>query len=378
MKLLHTSDWHLGRTDSNFSLLEDQSFFIEAICGIIKDKNVDAVLIAGDVYDRQVSSAEAVKLYDRAVTKICKDLNTPVLVIAGNHDSAERLSNCSELLKEAGLYVCGAVTKEPFRVSFKDTDVYLLPWFTEEKVKSLFPEKREEINGIEDAFATVTENIRNKLDKSKKNVLLSHAFIADSETSTSERAAKIGTATMVPANVFDGFDYVALGHIHKPQDVNRSIRYSGTPMPYSFGKKEKQEKSVTLIDTETMNKEVIPLPLLRKRTTLTGTLSYLTSNILPEDVKNGYVNLELTDSILSLEVMSELREIFPNILGMKGKTYDSGDNEVTLTLDDLKRMENDPIEVFRQFCKEQANEEPDEHRIEAFKNAIKKYEEDRP
>ena len=377
MKLLHTSDWHLGRTDSNFSLLEDQSFFIEAICGIIKDKNVDAVLIAGDVYDRQVSSAEAVKLYDRAVTKICKDLNTPVLVIAGNHDSAERLSNCSELLKEAGLYVCGAVTKEPFRVSFKDTDVYLLPWFTEEKVKSLFPEKREEINGIEDAFATVTENIRNKLDKSKKNVLLSHAFIADSETSTSERAAKIGTATMVPANVFDGFDYVALGHIHKPQDVNRSIRYSGTPMPYSFGKEEKQEKSVTLIDTETMNKEVIPLPLLRKRTTLTGTLSYLTSNILPEDVKNGYVNLELTDSILSLEVMSELREIFPNILGMKGKTYDSGDNEVTLTLDDLKRMENDPIEVFRQFCKEQANEEPDEHRIEAFKNAIKKYEEDR-
>ena len=138
MKLLHTSDWHLGMTDCERSLLEDQRFFIDEICKIVEAEQIDAVLIAGDIYDRSVPSGEAIRLYDYAVTRICKDLHIPILMIAGNHDSAERLSNCSELLAASGLYVCGAIEREPQVVTFDDAEVFLLPWITEEKVKSIY------------------------------------------------------------------------------------------------------------------------------------------------------------------------------------------------------------------------------------------------
>ena len=126
MKLLHTSDWHLGSTEIDRSLHDDQVFFIDQICRIIQEEQVDAVMIAGDVYDRSVASADAMALYDGAVTRICKELRVPVLVIAGNHDGAERLANCSELLSAAGLHVCGSIEREPKRVAFEDTEVF--PW----------------------------------------------------------------------------------------------------------------------------------------------------------------------------------------------------------------------------------------------------------
>lgn len=376
MRILHTSDWHIGKNDGEQSLLDDQRFFIDSICSIAEKEKVDAVIIAGDVYDRQIASSEAVNLYDYAMTKLCKDLKKKAIIVAGNHDSAERLSTCSDLLSVAGLYVSGSLKRDPDVVVFNGVDVYLLPWFTTEKAKSVFPEQSDKIESYDDAYKVVLENIKNKFDKSKKHILVSHAFITDSETSTSDRAAEIGAATQVSANLFDGFDYVALGHIHKPQNVNSFIRYSGTPMPYSFGKEEKQEKSVTVVDTDSLTREAVPVPLLHKRTTLSGTYEELLDAKCAEDVRKGYVRLEVTNSYIGLQTLSELKTVYPNIVEVQGKTYDSGDSTVTLTLEELKRIESDPIEVFKQFCKDEIGEESDEHKVELFRQAIKEVEEE--
>ena len=372
MKLLHTSDWHLGSTEIDRSLHDDQVFFIDQICRIIQEEQVDAVMIAGDVYDRSVASADAMALYDGAVTRICKELRVPVLVIAGNHDGAERLANCSELLSAAGLHVCGSIEREPKRVTFEDAEVFLLPWITEEKVKSVYPEERENINSMEDAYRVVADKCRACFTPGKRHILIAHAYISSSETSTSDHAAEIGFATQVSASVFDGFDYVALGHIHKPQDVTGTIRYSGTPMIYSFGKEETQEKSVTILDTADLSKKTVALPPLHRWTTVSGTLEEVLHPNLDDAVRNGYVRVRVTDSYLGLEALSDLKRVYPNFIDAQGKTYESENSSVTLTVEELEAVENDPLAVFRYFCKEETDTEPDEHLISLFENAMRK------
>ena len=374
MKFLHTSDWHLGAADGETNLREDQIFFIDEICRITEEEKIDAVLIAGDVYDRSVASAEATKLYDYAMTKLCKTLSAKVIIVAGNHDSAERLSNCNALLSSAGLHILGELQKEPYIVRFDDTNVYLLPWISEEKVKSVYPGEKDKITSLDDAYRIVTEHFRSTFEEGKKNIILSHSFVTGSETSKSDRAAEIGFATQISASVFDGFDYVALGHIHKPQDVKDNIRYCGTPMPYSFGKEEKQVKSVTVFDTGTMEKKIIELPLLHKRTTLEGTIAELMNSDWPDEVKNGYVRLIVTDSYVGLEALSEFRKIFPCLIELSGKNYDGTDTSISVSADDMRNMEDNPVEVFKCFCKDEMNEEPNGHWIELFENAIRKVE----
>ena len=373
MIFLHTSDWHLGATEGERELREDQYFFIDEICRIIEERQVDAVLLAGDVYDRSVGSASAIRLYNYAMERICRDLKKTVLTIAGNHDSADRLSSCGSLLEKAGLYISGAAEREARVVAFDDAEVFLLPWVTEEKVRSLYPEER--ISDLTGAYQVLTDHMRERFSPDKKHIVVSHAFITNAETSTSDRAAEIGFATQVSASVFDGFDYVALGHIHKPQNVNGHIRYSGTPMPYSFGKEESQEKSVTLLDTETMTQEIVPLPLLHQRRTLTGTYEELLNPDCPEEARTGYVRLNVTDTALGLELLSRLRQVYPHPLVVSGKAYEGDGTSISLTMEELEQMENDPSQVFRSFCREEMGQEATPHFVELFEKAVRRYEE---
>ncbi len=370
MRLLHTSDWHLGAADGERSLNEDQRFFIDEIIRIIEREKVDAVLIAGDVYDRSVASAEAIRLYDDAVTRICGDLGVPVCIIAGNHDGPERLSTCSGLLSGVGLHIAGALTRTPQIVSFDDAEIFLLPWITEEKVKSVFPEERDAVSGIEDAYRVAVNRMRAAFTPGKRHILIAHAFITNAETSTSDRAAEIGFAMQVPASVFDGFDYVALGHIHKPQDVSPTVRYSGTPMPFSFGREEGQEKSVTIVDTQTMSRRIVPVPLLHRRTTITGTFSEVLHPTCSESERNGYVRAVVTDSYLGLEALSELRRVYPNLLEANGRTFESESGSVTMTVQELERLADDPVSVFRYFCREELDVSPDERLTGLFEKAM--------
>lgn len=373
MIFLHTSDWHLGATEGERELREDQYFFIDEICRIIEERQVDAVLLAGDVYDRSVGSASAIRLYNYAMERICRDLKKTVLTIAGNHDSADRLSSCGSLLEKAGLYISGAAEREARVVAFDDAEVFLLPWVTEEKVRSLYPEER--ISDLTGAYQVLTDHMRERFSPDKKHIVVSHAFITNAETSTSDRAAEIGFATQVSASVFDGFDYVALGHIHKPQNVNGHIRYSGTPMPYSFGKEESQEKSVTLLDTETMTQEIVPLPLLHQRRTLTGTYEELLNPDCPEEVRTGYVRLNVTDTALGLELLSRLRQVYPHPLVVSGKAYEGDGTSISLTMEEFEQMENDPSQVFRSFCREEMGQEATPHFVGLFEKAVRRYEE---
>ena len=370
MIFLHTSDWHLGATGGERDLWDDQKYFIDAICGIVREKNVDAVLLAGDVYDRSVPAASAIGLYDYAMNRLCGELGVKVLTIAGNHDSAERLASCAGLLDKAGLYLQGAARREPRVVEFADSQVFFLPWMTEEKIKSLYPEERDGITDLTEAYRVAVNHMREKFIPGKHHLLLSHAFITNAETSTSDRAAEIGFATQVPASVFEGFDYVALGHIHKPQQVNPFIRYSGSPMAYSFGKEERQEKSVTLIDTASMTQEVIPLPLLHRWTTLTDCYEALLAGEYPEEIREGYVRLNVTDTAVGLDMLSRLRQVYPNALVVAGKTYDGEDTTITLTMEQLEQMESDPAEVFKSFCREEMGQEATDHFLQLFAQAV--------
>lgn len=370
MIFLHTSDWHLGATGGERDLWDDQKYFIDAICGIVREKRVDAVLLAGDVYDRSVPAASAIGLYDYAMNRLCGELGVKVLTIAGNHDSAERLASCAGLLDKAGLYLQGAAQREPRVVEFADSQVFFLPWMTEEKIKSLYPEERDDITDLTEAYRVAVNHMREKFIPGKHHLLLSHAFITNAETSTSDRAAEIGFATQVPASVFEGFDYVALGHIHKPQQVNPFIRYSGSPMAYSFGKEERQEKSVTLIDTASMTQEVVPLPLLHRWTTLTDCYEALLAGAYPEEIRNGYVRLNVTDTAVGLDMLSRLRQVYPNALVVTGKTYDGEDTTITLTMEQLEQMESDPAEVFKSFCREEMGQEATDHFLQLFARAV--------
>ena len=370
MIFLHTSDWHLGATGGERDLWDDQKYFIDAICGIVREKRVDAVLLAGDVYDRSVPAASAIGLYDYAMNRLCGELGVKVLAIAGNHDSAERLASCAGLLDKAGLYLQGAAQREPRVVEFADSQVFFLPWMTEEKIKSLYPEERDGITDLTEAYRVAVNHMREKFIPGKYHLLLSHAFITNAETSTSDRAAEIGFATQVPASVFEGFDYVALGHIHKPQQVNPFIRYSGSPMAYSFGREERQEKSVTLIDTAAMTQEVVPLPLLHRWTTLTDCYEALLAGEYPEEIREGYVRLNVTDTAVGLDMLSRLRQVYPNALVVAGKTYDGEDTTITLTMEQLEQMESDPAEVFKSFCREEMGQEATDHFLQLFARAV--------
>jgi len=374
MKLLHTSDWHLGRTDGETILFEDQKYFIDRICEVVSDRKIDAVLIAGDVFDRALSSAEATRIYDYAMTKLCQECDVNVYSIAGNHDSAERLSSCSELLKKSGLYIRGELSGDVSPETLGDCQLFLLPWITEEKVRSVFPEERENINDLESAYRIVTGKMREQFLPGKRHIALSHAFVAGGETSLSDRAAEIGFATQIPAGVFEGFDYVALGHLHGERAITDTVRYSGTPMPYSFGKEETQRKGVVVIDTETMEQEFVDLPLLHKRTTIEDTLEEVLKGQYSDEVKEGFVRLRITDAYVGLQTLSDLKLIFRNLLDVQGVSFENEDSAVTMTMQELEEIENDPVEVFKYFCREAAKREPDEHLVELFRKAVQESE----
>ena len=375
MKLLHTSDWHLGMGyRGGITYQTDQRFAINGICKIAEEEKADGIIIAGDIFDRSIASHEALQAYDDIMTYICSTLGIPVYLIAGNHDGADRISQCSELLKKSGLYISGALEKDPYVVRGEDTDIFLLPWISTDKVISIYPDEKDNIKSMEDAYRVVLDHYRESFETGKKNILAAHAYIIDAETSESDKAAVVGTATMVGASVFDGFDYVALGHLHGPQKINEHIRYSGTPMAYSFGKEEKQEKSVVIIDTDKMEIKTVPVPQLRKRITLSGKYKELLEGEYSRDILDAYVRLEISDAFVTLETISIFREKFANLLEVSGKSLEKEDAKITMTIDELEKVVTDPVEVFVRYCQDSMGESPSEHSIELFKKAVDRYE----
>ena len=372
MILLHTSDWHLGAWEGELSLREDQEHFIGQIVEIVKEKHADAVLIAGDVFDRAVASAEAIGLYDKAMTALCKECGVSVYIIAGNHDGAERLQSCSGLLEKAGLYICGELKADADPLPLgEDAELFLLPWITAEKVRSVYPAEKENVTDVPSACAVAAEHLRAKFTPGKKHVLLAHAFISAAELSDSDRSAVVGLATQVSASTFEGFDYVALGHLHGHQEpVKGRIVYSGTPMAYSFGREETQTKGVVLLDTDAMAQEFVPLKPLHKRTTIPGTLEEILNGEVDEETRNGYVRLQVSDQYVGISALQQLETKFPQLIEVSCPLFAGEEGKVTLRPEELRGFENTPSEVFRKFCSDVMGCEADEELLAMFERAV--------
>lgn len=365
MKLLHTSDWHLGMSAGTKSMEEDQRFFLHQLYKIIEEEQIDAVLCAGDVYDSSVSNAEAIAVYNDATTEICAKRRIPFLVIAGNHDGAARLASCRELLKEAGLFVTGRLVCDVEPVSVGNADIYLLPFFHKEEVTALFPEYKKEITSQEKAMQVVCNQIREHWNPQKRHILMTHALIVNAELSESDRSARVGLATAVSKDVFEGFDYVALGHIHKPQVINEQIRYSGSPVKYSFGKEEKQEKCVIVIDTDTMEQKVVPLKQLHDRRTITGTYEEI---VAMEDLENDYLRLKVTDRYAGLELLADMQTRFPYLLELYGKSLEENGELSAMSVEELETM--DELAIMKKFCAETFSYEPSEEQVTLFEEVL--------
>ena len=371
MNIIHTSDWHFGMSVGTDTYEDCQRYFLDRLYDLIQIEKVEAVLCAGDVYDSSVTNADAIRLFNEAATTLCADLGVKFILIAGNHDSAARLSSCSELLKAAGMYVYGTLPRDvqPVLLDEGRTAVYCLPYFTRDEVTALFPERKQDIRSTEDAYQVVCDHIRASMDPQRRNILMAHAYIVNAELSDSDRSAKVGTATAVSKSVFDGFDYVALGHIHKPQVIAPHIRYCGTPIKYSFGAEEKQTKGVVLIDTDTMDQTFVPLPLLRDRHTIRGTYDEIMAR---DDVRNDYLRLELTDRYAGVELYAALKEHFPYMLEMVGKTMGTEQVGDALTVEELETMDDEAIML--KFLAENFAVAPSERQLDLFRSALEEYE----
>ena len=318
MKFIHISDLHLGKRVNEFSMLEDQEFILTKIINIIDEQRPDGIFIAGDVYDKSVPSAEAVELFDDFLFRL-STRNLKVFVISGNHDSAERIAFGGRLMDKSGIYMSpvynGEVKPITLTDAFGEIKVYMLPFIKPSNVKRFFPEK--EINSYNDAVKTVVDAMDK--DESKRNILITHQFVTGAVRTESEDIS-VGGTDNVDASIFGGFDYVALGHIHRSQKCGGSeyIRYSGTPLKYSFSEAN-DKKSVTIVELNSkgdISLDFIELTPMRDMVEIKGSYEELTLKSFWENTSynENYMHVTLTDEEDIPDVLTKLRVIYKNIM----------------------------------------------------------------
>lgn len=378
MKFIHLSDLHLGKRLSGFSLLEDQRFILDEIQRICEEEKPDAVLIAGDVYDKSLPSAEAVELFDSFLTALA-GLVPHVFVISGNHDSAERLAFGGRLMDKSGVHMAPVYSGkvEPVELSdeFGTVSVWMLPFIKPAAVRGFFPD--EEINDHGDALRLAVRAMG--IDESKRNVLIAHQFVTGAERCESEEIP-VGGLDNVDASVFEDFDYVALGHIHGPQNIGSGrIRYCGTPLKYSFSEMG-HKKSVTLASLE--NKGVLKLKTrelvpLRDMAALKGSYSGLSSLSFYEGkaFKDAYLKITLTDEEDIPDAAARLRMIYPYLASLD---YDNSRSRAGLEIESLEGSEaKPPLQVFSEFFCRQNGAEMSEEQEELVRKLIESVWEER-
>ena len=356
MKLIHLSDLHIGKRVNEISMIEDQEYILHQILQIVDDEKADAVLIAGDVYDKSVPSAEAVTLFDDFLCRLAKR-KIPTLIISGNHDSPERLAFGNRLMEESGIFISpvydGSVSTFTLSDENGDVDFWLLPFLKPAHVKRYFPDAG--IESYTDAVRVAVEKMG--IDTAKRNVLLTHQFVTGASTCESEEIS-VGGSDNVDASVFEDFDYVALGHIHGPQNIgSNQIRYCGTPLKYSFSE-ETHHKSVTVVnlakkgDLELQLRPLTPRHDLRS---IRGTFEELTSKSFYEGTAtDDYLHIILTDEEDVPEAIGKLRVIYPNLMKLSYDNTRTRTNQVIEGAEDVQRKS--PLELFDELYELQNNQ----------------------
>ena len=353
MRFLHLADLHIGKRVNGFSMIEDQKSVFEQVYNVIENEKIDGIIMAGDIYDKPVPSAEAVKLFDEMLTRLVS-INLPIFVISGNHDSAERIGFGSDILSAAKVYMSrvynGNLQKIELEDDYGKINVYLLPFIKPATVKNIY--KEAEIKDYDDALEYVLS--QEKIDETKRNVIVSHQFVTGAMRSESEEVS-VGGLDNVSVENYEAFDYVALGHIHRAQQMGReSARYAGTLLKYSFSE-EKHNKSMTIVDLkEKGNIEIkeIPVKPLHDLKTIKGKFSKITSEEFYKELKKeDYYRAVLTDEDDILNAIGKLKSIYPNLMSME---YDNTRTRSYSVVDNVETGEaKSPLDYFEEFFEKQ-------------------------
>ncbi|MFH0290418.1 exonuclease SbcCD subunit D [Vibrio owensii] len=372
MKFIHTSDWHLGRQFHNVSLLDDQQAVLDQLIQYIENNPVDAVVVAGDIYDRSVPPTIAIELLNKVVKRICGELNTPMILISGNHDGAERLGFGSEQMKNAGLHIISNFedmlnpvvieTESAGQVAF-----YGMPYNDPEQVRFAY---QEPVSTHDQAHKLLAEKIAEQFQSEQRNVLISHCFVDGAIESESERPLSIGGSDRVSHEHFLNFDYVALGHLHQPQKKGEEyIRYSGSLMKYSFGE-QNQKKGFTLVEIDQngfVSAEHINLAAPHEMRIVEGELEQVIKQGKTDPKNEDYLLVRLMDKHAILNPMEKLRTVYPNVLHLEKPGMLIG-VEQEMAQAKLARSE---IDMFRDFFSEAQDSQLSQEQDQAISDIIK-------
>jgi len=350
MRILHTSDWHIGRQFHHFSLLDDQCYILEQLVDIAAEYKPDVILIAGDIYDRAIPPANAVELLDDIIHRLNSELGIPLILIAGNHDSGQRLAFGARQLSQSGVYICGLLEKQPQAIVLNDqygeVAFYALPYADPAMVRDVL---ECDVRSFDAATELLTGKILEDNQPNRRCVLLSHCFLDGAEICESERPLSVGGAEQVSVHHFKSFDYVALGHLHAPQYRSKeTIRYSGSLLKYSFSE-EKHQKSITLVDMHESGKctiELIPLKAKRDMRIIEGYLQEILTNAQDDPNDEDYLLIRLLDKHAILDVMGKLRAVYPNVLHIERPALMQGGERQNNSREHLSRGE---IPLFKDF-----------------------------
>ncbi|WP_028477183.1 exonuclease SbcCD subunit D [Nocardia sp. CNY236] len=322
MRMLHTSDWHIGRTFHGVDLLADQTRALATIAQVVAEESVDVVLVSGDVYDRSIPSAAAIAVCNRALEAI-RAAGAEIVVTAGNHDSPARLGAGASFAAAGGLHLRTAVADADRPVLLRDQHgvvaCYGIPYLEPEITRAELgvPHARSHAEIMAAAMARVRADIVQR--PGARTVVLAHAFVVGGQATGSERPISVGGVETVPLAAFDGIDYVALGHLHGPQTVAHAVRYCGSPLPYSFAENA-QRKAIWIVDLDASGLQSVrrrDLPSVRELSKLTGTLDELVNDAKYAAAEDHYVAAVLTDTTRPVDAMRKLRERFPHAVHME-------------------------------------------------------------
>lgn len=361
MKLLHLSDLHIGKRMGTYSFIDDQRFILERILDIVKTNTPDGVMIAGDIYDRSVPSEEAVALFDDFLYEL-SELCRAVFIISGNHDSAERLSFGDRLMRKNGIYISpafdGKISHVTLNDSYGEADIYMLPFVKPVYVKQFYPDAV--IKNYTDAVRTVIEN--SSVDTSKRNIMIAHQFVTGAVEGGSEERA-VGGLENVDASVFEAFDYTALGHIHRYQKAGENIRYSGSPLKYSFAEVNHKKAALMAEFKEKGNVEITELPLVPMRDMAELKGSY--EEVIKADkalYADKYLRIILTDKECVYNAFNNLQERFPYLMKMEYENLYTPDEDekYVLTDDEIKS----PVKLFEKFYLNRTGNDMNEKQLE--------------
>ena len=376
MKIIHTSDLHIGKLVNNYSMIDEQRHVLGQICDVVRQQKPDAVLIAGDVYDKSVPSAEAVQLFDEFLTNLSESA-TPdahIFIISGNHDSPERIAFGAEIMRRQNIHLSPVYKGDvkPVIISDKDGPVafYMLPFIKPVAVRHFF--ENEDINSYTDAMRLAIAKMN--IDKSIRNVLICHQFVTNAVRSESEET-NVGGLDNVDAQVFADFDYVALGHLHRPQSCERpTIRYSGSPLKYSFSEVN-DKKTITVADIDAnggVKFDFIPTSPLHDWVDLRGTYNELTAlqyyDSKPE-LRESYVRVTLTDENDIPDAIGKLRTIYHNIMEVLYDNKRTRTKSIVVNSIDATKQKT-PTELFAEFYEMQNGESSLTPEQQAFINEI--------